>query len=74
MFDSSCPRVRLTQGDPSASGACSAMPVPLPWLAIERACGSVSDNCVFVEGTPAAFIDFDDAHPGSRIEDLGYAS
>ena len=31
-------------------------------------------NCVFVEGMPAAFIDFDNAHPGSRIEDLGYAS
>jgi Ser/Thr protein kinase RdoA (MazF antagonist) len=31
-------------------------------------------NCVFVEGTPAAFIDFDVAHPGSRLEDLGYAA
>jgi Ser/Thr protein kinase RdoA (MazF antagonist) len=31
-------------------------------------------NCVFVEGTPAAFIDFDTAHPGSRLEDLGYAA
>lgn len=31
-------------------------------------------NCVFVEGRPLAFIDFDEAHPGSRIEDLGYAS
>jgi aminoglycoside phosphotransferase (APT) family kinase protein len=31
-------------------------------------------NCVFVEGVPAAFIDFDAAHPGSRLEDLGYAA
>ena len=31
-------------------------------------------NCVFVEGAPAAFIDFDGAHPGSRFEDLGYAA
>ena len=31
-------------------------------------------NCVFVDGTPVAFIDFDDAHPGSRLEDVGYAS
>jgi hypothetical protein len=31
-------------------------------------------NCVFVAGTPAAFIDFDNAHPGSRLEDVGYAS
>ena len=31
-------------------------------------------NCVFVEGVPTAFIDFDDAHPGSRLEDLGYAA
>ena len=31
-------------------------------------------NCVFVEGEPRAFIDFDDAHPGSRLEDLGYAA
>ena len=31
-------------------------------------------NCVFVEGVPSAFIDFDGAHPGSRLEDLGYAA
>lgn len=31
-------------------------------------------NCVFVDGVPTAFIDFDDAHPGSKLEDLGYAS
>ena len=31
-------------------------------------------NCVFVEGTPVAFIDFDDAHPGSRLEDVAYAA
>ena len=31
-------------------------------------------NCVFVEGTPVAFIDFDNAHPGSRLDDLGYAA
>jgi Ser/Thr protein kinase RdoA (MazF antagonist) len=31
-------------------------------------------NCVFVEGIPTAFIDFDAAHPGSRIGDLGYAA
>lgn len=31
-------------------------------------------NCVFVDGMPTAFIDFDDAHPGSRLEDLGYAA
>ena len=31
-------------------------------------------NCVFVDGVPKAFIDFDDVHPGSRLEDLGYAA
>jgi hypothetical protein len=31
-------------------------------------------NCVFMHGMPVAFIDFDDAHPGSRTQDLGYAS
>ena len=31
-------------------------------------------NCVFVDGTPVAFIDFDNAHPGSRLDDLGYAA
>lgn len=31
-------------------------------------------NCVFVDGIPRAFIDFDTAHPGSRLEDLGYAA
>ena len=31
-------------------------------------------NCVFVDGVPKAFIDFDSAHPGSRLEDLGYAA
>ena len=31
-------------------------------------------NCVFESGIPKAFIDFDDAHPGSRLEDLGYAA
>lgn len=31
-------------------------------------------NCVFVEGIPTAFIDFDAAHPGTRLEDLGYAA
>ena len=31
-------------------------------------------NCVFVDDTPTAFIDFDAAHPGSRLEDLGYAA
>jgi len=31
-------------------------------------------NCVFVDGVPSAFIDFDAAHPGSRLEDLGYAA
>ena len=31
-------------------------------------------NCVFVTGVPSAFIDFDDAHPGTRLEDLGYAA
>ena len=31
-------------------------------------------NCVFVDGMPTAFIDFDEAHPGSRSEDLGYAA
>src|SRR3712207_6053838 len=28
---------------------------------------------VFVNGTPSAFIDFDEAAPGSRSQDLGYA-
>ncbi len=31
-------------------------------------------NCVFVDGIPRVFIDFDDAHPGSRLDDLGYAA
>jgi len=31
-------------------------------------------NCVLVDGVPTAFIDFDDAHPGSRLEDVGYAA
>ena len=30
-------------------------------------------NMVFVNGTPSAFIDFDEAAPGSRSQDLGYA-
>ena len=30
-------------------------------------------NCVFVNGIPAAFIDFDTAHAGERREDVGYA-
>ena len=37
--------------------------------------GAVSPcNCVFVDGVPTAFIDFDAAHPGARLEDLGYAA
>jgi hypothetical protein len=31
-------------------------------------------NTVFVDQTPTAIIDFDDASPGSRIRDLAYAS
>jgi hypothetical protein len=31
-------------------------------------------NCVFVDGVPTAFIDFDDASPGVRLDDLGYAA
>jgi Ser/Thr protein kinase RdoA (MazF antagonist) len=31
-------------------------------------------NCVFVDGVPTAFIDFDNAHAGSRLDDLGYAA
>ncbi len=31
-------------------------------------------NCVFVDGLPMAFIDFDTAHAGSRLDDLGYAA
>ena len=31
-------------------------------------------NCVFVDGVPSGFIDFDAAHPGARREDLGYAA
>lgn len=31
-------------------------------------------NCVFVDGMPQGFIDFDAAHAGSREEDLGYAA
>ncbi|MFI5857389.1 phosphotransferase family protein [Streptomyces parvulus] len=30
-------------------------------------------NCVFVDGVPTAWIDFDTAAPGSPLEDLGYA-
>ena len=31
-------------------------------------------NCVFVNGIPVAFIDFDAAHAGERREDVGYAA
>lgn len=31
-------------------------------------------NCVFVDEIPRALIDFDAAHPGSRLEDVGYAA
>lgn len=31
-------------------------------------------NCIFVDGVPRGFIDFDAAHPGSRAEDVGYAA
>lgn len=31
-------------------------------------------NCVFVDGQPVAFIDFDAAHPGRRRDDVGYAA
>lgn len=31
-------------------------------------------NCVFVDGMPLAFIDFDCAQAGSRMEDVGYAA
>ncbi|MGW0537458.1 phosphotransferase family protein [Streptomyces sp. NPDC003032] len=32
------------------------------------------NNAVFVDGLPAAWIDFDTAAPGSPLEDLGYAA
>lgn len=31
-------------------------------------------NCVFVNGLPRAFIDFDAAHPGDRLAEVGYAA
>jgi hypothetical protein len=31
-------------------------------------------NCVFVDGIPQAFIDFDSAHAGTRENDVGYAA
>lgn len=31
-------------------------------------------NLVWVDGLPAAIIDFDNAAPGSRLDDLGYAA
>jgi hypothetical protein len=31
-------------------------------------------NCVFVDGVPTAFIDFDAAHAGARVDDVGYAA
>jgi aminoglycoside phosphotransferase len=31
-------------------------------------------NCVFADWMPVAFIDFDNAHPGSRVDDVGYAA
>jgi hypothetical protein len=31
-------------------------------------------NCVFRDGMPFAFIDFEVAHPGTREEDVGYAA
>ena len=39
----------------------------MPWR-------SKSCNCVFVNGIPSGFIDFDAAHPGTRDEDVGYAA
>jgi hypothetical protein len=32
------------------------------------------ENTVFRDGVPAALIDFDDIHPGTRLEDLGHAA
>jgi aminoglycoside phosphotransferase (APT) family kinase protein len=29
---------------------------------------------VFVDGVPTAFIDFDAAHAGARVDDVGYAA
>jgi aminoglycoside phosphotransferase (APT) family kinase protein len=31
-------------------------------------------NCVFRDGTPVAFIDFDTAHPGPRVWDVAYTA
>jgi hypothetical protein len=31
-------------------------------------------NCVFFDGVPTAFIDFDSAHAGARRDDVGYAA
>lgn len=31
-------------------------------------------NCVYRDGLPVGFIDFDTAHPGPRVWDLGYAA
>jgi Ser/Thr protein kinase RdoA (MazF antagonist) len=31
-------------------------------------------NCVFVDGIPQGFIDFDSAHAGTREDDVGYAA
>ncbi len=31
-------------------------------------------NCVFLDGAPSGFIDFDAAHPGTRGDDVGYAA
>ncbi len=31
-------------------------------------------NCVFVDGVPSGFIDFDAAHLGTRDDDVGYAA
>ncbi|MGK5640706.1 phosphotransferase [Streptomyces sp. URMC 126] len=31
-------------------------------------------NCVFRDGRPVAFIDFDTAHPGPRVRDVAYAA
>ena len=59
---------------------CAVCTTQLSDCALKGACeivchGDASPgNCVFVDGMPSAFIDFDAAHPGSRLEDLGYAA
>jgi Ser/Thr protein kinase RdoA (MazF antagonist) len=62
-----------TVGCPSAGGATWYFPAREPAEVICH--GDVAPyNCVFRDGLPVAFIDFDTAHPAPRLWDVAYAA